>query len=196
MFVCLLLFIFTGELPLVENRHKLCVGHPFFLSFVLQLKAKTMSHVRGKGGKLLGEGRGAGMDDRQGGKVSVGGRGVGLVEGARDDTVWLARDIRETGRGGNGSGQVRGQGGARPRRRFDCTNCQDTCCGLARELVRVAFKMGRVTMSPKVMAFFVSIISLIYICRSSIKECLKVSELSKLREGGIVRVQCPLGDLR
>ena len=196
MFVCLHLFIITVELPLVENHHKLSVGCPFFLSLGLILIAITMTHVRGNGGKFVGEGRGAGIDNRQGGNMSVGGRGVGLIEGSREDTVWLARDIRETGRGGAGSGQVRGHGGARPRRRFDCSNCQDTCCGLARELVRVAFKMGRVTMSPKVMAFFVSIVSLIYICRSSIKECLKVSGLSKLREGGIVRVQYLLGDLR
>ena len=156
MFVCLHLFIISVELPLVENHHKLSVGCPFFLSLSLFLIAITMTHVRGSGGKFVGEGRGAGIDSRQGGK---GGRGVGLSEGSREDTVWLARDIRETGRGGAGFGQVRGQGGARPRRRFDCSNCQDTCCGLARELVRVAFKMGRVTMSPKVMAIFVSTIS-------------------------------------
>ena len=152
-----------------------------------------MTHVRGNGGKFVGEGRGAVIGSGQGGK---GGRGVGVGESSREDTVWLARDIRETGRGGAGSGQVRGHGGARPRRRFDCSNCQDTCCGLARELVRVAFKMGRVTLSPKVMAFFVSTISLIYICRSSIKECLLVSEPLRLREGGIVRVNYPLENLR
>ena len=128
--------------------------------------------------------------------MSGGGRGVGVVEGARDDTVWLARDIRETGRGGHNSGQVKGQGGARPKRRFYCSNCQDTCCGLARELVRVAFKMGRVTMSPKVIAFFVSIIGLISVCRSSIKECPLVSELLRLKEGVIVRVNCPVGSQR
>ena len=107
---------------MVENRHKLCVGHPFFLSLGLQFNAKAMSHVRGKGGKLLGEGRGAGMDGdgasfRQGGKGAGGGRGVGVVEGARDDTVWLARDIRETGRGGKGQDKLKdrvgpGQGGS------------------------------------------------------------------------------------
>ena len=61
-----------------------------------------MSNVRGKGGKLIGEGRGVGVDgdvasNRQGGKGSGTGRGVDGV--ARDDTVWLARDIRETGGG-------------------------------------------------------------------------------------------------
>ena len=148
-----------------------------------------MAHVRGKGGKLLGEGRGVGMDgDRQGGKVSGINRGVGVVEGSRDDTVWLARDIRETGGGGQHSGQVRGQGGARPKRRFDCSNCQDSCCGLARELVRVAFKMGRVTMSPKVILFFVSVTGLIFVCRNSIKECPLPSKHSSHKEGEIVRL--------
>ena len=174
MFVCLRLFIFTVELSLVENRHKLSVGYPFFLSLGLIFIAITMTHVRGNGGKFVGEGRGAGIDNRQGGNMSVGGRGVGLSEGSREDTVWLARDIRETGRGGAGSGQVRGHGGARPRRRFDCSNCQDTCCGLARELVRVAFKMGRVTMSPKVMILLVYFVGLSYVCRNSIVPWLRV----------------------
>ena len=120
-----------------------------------------MSTVRGKGGKHIGEGRGVGFDgdiacNRQGGKGSGTGRGVDGV--ARDDTVWLARDIRETGGGGHLTGQVRGRGGARPRRRYDCVNCEDTCCGLARELVKVAFKMGKVTMSPKVIVFFTNIV--------------------------------------
>ena len=110
MFVCLHLFIFIGELPLVENRHKLCVDHPFFLSLSLQFHANAMSYVRGKGGKMLGEGRGAGVDGdgvclRQGGKGVGGGRGVsvqGAVGGSRDDIVYPARDIRTTGRGGKG----------------------------------------------------------------------------------------------
>ena len=122
-----------------------------------------MSYIRGKGGKVLGEGRGAG-----------GGRGVGL-QGAAEDSgegvVWLARDIRNT-KGGQGSGQVERQGGARPRRRFSCNTCQDNCCGLARELVRVAFKMGKVTMSPKVMLLIVYFLGLSYDCRSSIVLCL------------------------
>ena len=121
-----------------------------------------MSYIRGKGGKVLGEGRGAGS------------RGVGpqgASEEGSDGVVWLARDIRNN-KGGPGSGQVVRQGGARPRRRFDCNNCQDNCCGLARELVRVAFKMGRVTMSPKVMILIVYYVGLSYICRNSIRPCL------------------------
>ena len=122
-----------------------------------------MSNVRGKGGKHIGEGRGVGVDgdvasNRQGGKGSGTGRWVDMSGVARDDTVWLARDIRETARGGHITGQVRGQGGARPRRKYDCLNCEDTCCGLARELVKVAFKMGKVTMSPKVIVFFTNIV--------------------------------------
>ena len=86
MFVCLYLFIFTGELPLVEYRHKLCVGHPFFLSLGLHFNTEAMSNVRGKGGKLIGEGRGVGVDGdvagtRQGGKGSGSGRGVSVTGG-------------------------------------------------------------------------------------------------------------------
>ena len=51
-------------------------------------------------------------------------------------------------------------------------------------------------MSPKVIAFFVSIIGFISVCRSSIKECPLVSELLRLREGVIVRVNCPVGSQR
>ena len=189
---------------MVENRHKLCVDHPFFLSLSLQFHAKAMSYVHGKGGKMLGEGRGAGVDGdgaclRQGGKGVGGGRGVGVqgvVEGTRDDIVWPARDIRSTGRGGQGSGQVKRQGGARPRRKFDCSNCQDNCCGLARELVRVAFKMGRVTMSPKVMTFFVSIVGLISVCRSSIELCPQAFEVLRPKEGVIGRVRWLAGSQR
>ena len=160
MFVCLHLFIFIEGLLLVENWHKLCVEITFFLSLNLFFNAHEMSYVRGCGGKLLGEGRGHALTVAedclgQGGKGL--GRGVGAVGGSRDDINYPARDIRTTGRGGRGSGQVTSQGGARPRRRFDCVTCQDLCCGLARELVRVAFRMGRVTMSPKVMSFSVSL---------------------------------------
>ena len=134
---------------MVEICDKLCEHHLFILSLILHFVAQAMSYVRGKGGKVLGEGRGAG------------GRGVGqpgFAGEARESVVWPARDIRSTGRGGQGSGQVERQGGAKPRRRFECLTCQDNCCGLARELVRVAFKMGKITMTPKVMISFVYIV--------------------------------------
>ena len=103
-----------------------------------------MSHIRGKGGKVLGEGRGALRY----------GRGVGQGEG--ENVVWPARDIRSTKGGQGASGaKLGGTGGAKPKRRFSCVNCQDNCCGLARELVKGAFKMDRVVMSPKVMILFV-----------------------------------------
>ena len=152
-----------------------------------------MSYVRGKGGKVLGEGRGAGVDGdgayyRQGGKGVGGGRGVG-VQGAvgdfKEDVVWPARDIRSTGRGGQGLGQVNKHGVAKPRRKFSCSNCQDNCCGLARELVRVAFKMGRVTMSPKVMIFIVYCVGLILVCRNSIVPCPLAFGVSRLPKEGV-----------
>ena len=141
-----------------------------------------MSYIRGKGGKVLGEGRGAGRHDgvegdgvyyRKGGKGVGGGREVGhqrAIEEHREDVVWLARDVRLT-KGGQGSGHIERQGGAKPKRRFSCATCQDNCCGLARELVRVAFKMGKVTMSPKVMILFVYFVGLSLICRNSIVPC-------------------------
>ena len=150
MFVCLYLFIFIEGLLLVKNWHKLCVEISFFLSLSLYFNANEMS-VRGKGGKLLGEGRGSGLTVDgdclgQGGKgLGRGVNGQGAAGGSRDDIIYPARDIRTTGRGGQGSGQVNRQGGARPRRKFSCSNCQDNFCGLARELVRVVFKMGRLS---------------------------------------------------
>ena len=96
-----------------------------------------MSYYRGKGGKLLGEGRGAG---RQG---DVGESG--------DEVVWLARDVRETAKWKQGSGRYEKPSGAKPRKRFACATCHDNCCGLARELVATAFNLGKITMSPKVL---------------------------------------------
>ena len=124
-----------------------------------------MSYYRGKGGKVVGEGRGAGRQEAQegpreevhrgkGGKVLGGGRGVGpqeAVEGSGEDVVWLARDVRLTGRGGQGTGGCMKPDGAKPKRWYSCATCHDNCCGLARELVATAFKLGKVTMSPKVM---------------------------------------------
>ena len=124
-----------------------------------------MSYYRGKGGKVLGEGRGAGRLDSvegpgdgvyhgQGGKVVRGGRGGGrqeTVDGQEDDVVWLARDVRLTGRGEKGSGPCVKPNGAKPKRHFLCATCQDNCCGLARELVAAAFKLGKISMSPKVL---------------------------------------------
>ena len=110
---------------------------------------------------MLGEGRGAVRHGR--------GVGQGVVEEHNEDVVWPARDIRST-KGGQGTGGAKlgGTGGAKPKRRFSCVNCQDNCCGLARELVKEAFKMGRVVMSPKVMILFVFFVGLILICRNSI----------------------------
>ena len=142
-----------------------------------------MSYTRGKGGKVLGEGCGAGCHDgvegdgvyyRKGGKVVGGGRGAGhqeALEGHGEDVVWLARDVRLTGKGGQGSGQIEKPSGAKPKRRFSCATCHDNCCGLARELVAVAFKMGKVTMSPKVLVLFVYFVGLSLICRNSIVPC-------------------------
>ena len=135
---------------MVEICDKLCDHHLFILSLILHFVAQAMSYVRGKGGKVLGEGRGAGCR----------GVGQGLAEEAGEGVVWPARDVRLTGKGGQGSGQVERQGGAKPRRRFSCLTCQDNCCGLARELVRVAFKMGKITMTPKVMILFVYLVGL------------------------------------
>ena len=89
-----------------------------------------MSHYRGKGGKVLGEGRGAGRHDavegpgdgvyyRKGGKVVGGGRGAGhqeALEGHGEDVVWMARDVRLTGKGGQGSGQIEKPSGVKPKR--------------------------------------------------------------------------------
>ena len=90
-----------------------------------------MSGGRGKGGKAIGEGRGAGW---------AGGEGHGTP------VNWLAQDIRETeqGRREKPSGQPR------PRKSFTCNTCEDLCCGLARELVSEAFELGKITMSRKV----------------------------------------------
>ena len=130
-----------------------------------------MSHYRGKGGKVLGEGRGAGRRDAvegpgdqaylgKGGKVVGGGRGAGrqgTVEETGDEVVWLARDVRLTGKGGQGSGQYEKPSGAKLKRRFSCATCHDNCCGLARELVATAFKLRKVTMSPKVLMVVICI---------------------------------------
>ena len=83
---------------------------------------------------MLGEGCGGGYQ--------------GAGEGSGDEVTWLARDVRETGRGEQGAG--RQPSGARPKKRYSCATCHDLCCGLARELVATAFGLGKVTMSPKV----------------------------------------------
>ena len=102
---------------------------------------------------MLGEGRGAVRHGR--------GVGQGVVEEHNEDVVWPARDVRLT-KGGQGTG------GAKPKRRYSCVTCQDNCCGLARELVKEAFKMGKVVMSPKVLILFVFFVGLSLICRNSI----------------------------
>ena len=130
-----------------------------------------MSYYHGKGGKVLGEGRGVGRREvvegpgdeayrGQGRKVVGGGRGVGRqgsVEEAEDDVVWLARDVRITGKGEHGPGRFGKQVGVKPKKPFKCATCHDNCCGLARELVATAFKLGKVTMSPKVLMIVICI---------------------------------------
>ena len=107
-----------------------------------------MSYNRGKGGKVLGEGRGAGYQ--------------GAGEGSEDEVTWLSRDIRETGKGGKGRGKRNEKpSGAKPKKRYSCATCHDLCCGLARELVATAFGLGNVTMSPKVLMFVVCIWDLV-----------------------------------
>ena len=90
---------------------------------------------------MLGEGRGVGRQ--------------GAGEGPGDEVVWLARDVGETKKGEQGL-QER-PSGARPKKRYSCATCHDNCCGLARELVATAFKLGKVTMSPKVLIVVISI---------------------------------------
>ena len=92
-----------------------------------------MSGGRGKGGKAIGEGRGAGW---------AGGEGHGTQVNS------LAQDIRETEQGEQGAGRRREKpaGQPRPRKSFTCSTCEDLCCGLARELVSEAFELGKITM--------------------------------------------------
>ena len=102
-----------------------------------------MSYHRGKGGKVLGEGRGAGA------------QGSGEV-------TWLARDVRETDKGEQGPGRRPEKlTGAKPKKRYSCSTCHDNCCGLARELVASAFRLGKITMSPKVLIVIVCIWGLV-----------------------------------
>ena len=97
-----------------------------------------MSGCRGKGGKVIGEGRGAGC--------------AGAGEGHEADINWLAQDIRETERGEQGTGRrhEKPTNQQKPKKSFNCATCQDLCCGLARELVTAAFGLGKVTMSRRV----------------------------------------------
>ena len=107
-----------------------------------------MSYNRGKGGKVLGEGRGAGYQ--------------GAGEGSDDQVTWLARDVRETDRGVQGAvRRPEKPSGAKPKKCYSCAMCHDLCCGLARELVATAFGLGKVTMSPKVFIVVVCIWDLV-----------------------------------
>ena len=101
-----------------------------------------MSGGRGKGGKVIGEGRGAGWAGEEGHGAHVN---------------WLTRDIRETERGEQGTGRRAEKPSVqqRPKKSFTCSTCQDLCCGLARELVTEAFGLGEVTMSRKVILIVV-----------------------------------------
>ena len=92
---------------------------------------------------MLGEGRGVGRQ--------------GAGEGPGDEVVWLARDVRETDKGEQGPGLQERPSGAKPKKLYSCATCHDNCCGLARELVATAFKLGKVTMSPQVLIVVVSI---------------------------------------
>ena len=95
-----------------------------------------MASGGGKGGKAAGEGHGAGR---------AGGEGHGAP------VRWLAQDIRETEQGH----QEKPAGQSRPRKLFDCKNCEDLCCGLACALVAEAFELGAITMSRKVILVIV-----------------------------------------
>ena len=90
-----------------------------------------MASGGGKGGKAAGEGHGAGR---------AGGEGHGAP------VRWLAEDIRETEQGRQEKPAVQ----PKLRKLFTCKNCEDLCCGLARELVSEAFELEKITMSRKV----------------------------------------------
>ena len=94
-----------------------------------------MSYCRGKGGKVIGEGRGAG-------------------DGPEGQVTWLSRDVRETGQGEQGARRRQEKPvGQKPRKSFSCSTCQDLCCSL----VTAAFGLGKVTMSRKVLMIVVCI---------------------------------------
>ena len=90
-----------------------------------------MASGGGKAGKAGGEGHSAGKSSGEGHSSKV---------------RWLARDVCETGQGP----QEKPSGQPRTRKLYDCRNCEDLCCGLARALVAEAFELGAVTMSRKV----------------------------------------------
>ena len=103
-----------------------------------------MSGYRGKRGKVIGEGRGAGSG--------------GAGEGHEAPINWLARDIRETDQGEQGSGRrPEKPSSQKSKKPYSCATCHDLCCGLARELVMAAFGLGKVTMSRKVIMIIVCI---------------------------------------
>ena len=103
-----------------------------------------MSYCCGKGGKVIGEGRGA-VTSRAG-------------EGPEGQVTWLSRDVRETDQGEQGARRRPEKPvGQKPKKTFSCSTCQDLCCGLARELVTAAFGLGKVTMSRKVLMIVVCI---------------------------------------
>ena len=98
-----------------------------------------MASGGGKAGKAGGQGHGAG-------NASETGQGPQGKPPGQPRTRWLARDVRETGQGPQG----KPPGQPRTRKLYDCKNCEDLCCGLARALVAEAFELGAVTMSRKV----------------------------------------------
>ena len=107
-----------------------------------------MSYCRGKGGKVIGEGRGAGS--------------TGAGEGPKGQVTWLARDVRETDQGEQGQGRrPEKPSSQKPKKPYSCATCHDLCCGLARELVTAAFGLGKVTMSQKVIEIVVCIWELV-----------------------------------
>ena len=57
-----------------------------------------------------------------------------------------AGNASETGQGPQG----KPPGQPRTRKLYDCKNCEDLCCRLARALVAEAFELGAVMMSRKV----------------------------------------------
>ena len=127
---------------LVDDLHKYEDHRQIVLNCFKQFQAPTMSGCRGKGGKVIGEGRGSGS--------------AGVGEGHEDPIAFPARDIRDQGDQGSGR-RLEKPSSQRPRKPYSCATCHDLCCGLARELVTAAFGLGRVTMSRKVMEIVVSI---------------------------------------
>ena len=130
-----------------------------------------MSYCRGKGGKVIGEGRGGGS--------------TGAGEGPEGQVTWLSRDVRETVRGELGRGRRPEKlSGQKPKKPYSCATCHDLCCGLARELVAAAFELGEVTMSRKVLKIVVCIWDFSLILQDFDRAMAKGLRRAKALQGG------------